>query len=154
MRQSMENKIKNRILEHGNGWCFTPMHFADLSRAMSLLEKPSPNFKNKVLSEGQVVWVLKRLFSLENMKPHLIFKGGTSLSKVYGLIDRFQKASIFPSKEIFLVLGSLITLKMHLPRKNKTLSSIIFQRLAPIMCKLKCQPVLKKHLLQNSEQAR
>lgn len=35
-----------------------------------------------------VVWVLKRLFSLEKMKPYLTFKGGTSLSKVYGLIDR------------------------------------------------------------------
>src|ERR1700722_15764120 len=38
-----------------------------------------------------VVWVLKNLFSLEKMKPHLTFKGGTSLSKVYGLIDRFSE---------------------------------------------------------------
>jgi hypothetical protein len=38
-----------------------------------------------------VVWVLKRLFSLENMKPYLTFKGGTSLSKVYSLIDRFSE---------------------------------------------------------------
>ncbi|KIC76374.1 hypothetical protein DB42_DV00100 [Neochlamydia sp. EPS4] len=38
-----------------------------------------------------VVWVLERLFSLEKMKPHLTFKGGTSLSKVYGLIDRFSE---------------------------------------------------------------
>lgn len=38
-----------------------------------------------------VVWVLKRLFSLEKMKPYLTFKGGTSLSKVYGLIDRFSE---------------------------------------------------------------
>ncbi len=38
-----------------------------------------------------VVWVLERLFSLEKIKPHLTFKGGTSLSKVYGLIDRFSE---------------------------------------------------------------
>ena len=38
-----------------------------------------------------VVWVLKRLFSQEKMKPYLTFKGGTSLSKVYGLIDRFSE---------------------------------------------------------------
>lgn len=38
-----------------------------------------------------VVWVLKRLFSLEKMKPYLTFKGGTSLSKVYRLIDRFSE---------------------------------------------------------------
>jgi hypothetical protein len=38
-----------------------------------------------------VVWVLKGLFSLEKMKPYLTFKGGTFLSKVYGLIDRFSE---------------------------------------------------------------
>lgn len=36
-----------------------------------------------------VVWVLERLFSLEEIKPYLTFKAGTSLSKIYGLIDRF-----------------------------------------------------------------
>lgn len=38
-----------------------------------------------------VVWVLERLFSLEKMKSRLTFKGGTSLSKAYGLIDRFSE---------------------------------------------------------------
>jgi predicted nucleotidyltransferase component of viral defense system len=38
-----------------------------------------------------VVWVLEGLFSLEKMKPYLTFKGSTSLSKVYGLIDRFSE---------------------------------------------------------------
>ncbi len=38
-----------------------------------------------------VCWVLKKIFSSEQMKPHLVFKGGTSLSKVYGLIERFSE---------------------------------------------------------------
>ena len=38
-----------------------------------------------------VVWVLERLFSLDKMKSHLTFKGGTSLSKIYGVIDRFSE---------------------------------------------------------------
>ena len=38
-----------------------------------------------------VVWVLERLFSLEKLKSYLTFKGGTSLSKIYGLIDRFSE---------------------------------------------------------------
>jgi predicted nucleotidyltransferase component of viral defense system len=38
-----------------------------------------------------VVWTLERLFSLSELKPHLTFKGGTSLSKVYGLIQRFSE---------------------------------------------------------------
>jgi predicted nucleotidyltransferase component of viral defense system len=38
-----------------------------------------------------VVWTLERLFALEELKTHLTFKGGTSLSKVYGIIDRFSE---------------------------------------------------------------
>ena len=38
-----------------------------------------------------VVWTLERLFSLGELKVHLTFKGGTSLSKVFGLIDRFSE---------------------------------------------------------------
>jgi hypothetical protein len=39
-------------------------------------------------------WVCKTLdalFSLPDLGDHLVFKGGTSLSKVYGLIDRFSE---------------------------------------------------------------
>lgn len=45
MRHSVEAAIKNRINEHGSGWCFTPVHFADLGsgasirKALSQLEK-------------------------------------------------------------------------------------------------------------------
>jgi len=38
-----------------------------------------------------VCWTLKRLFEDAELAPHLIFKGGTSLSKCYGLIERFSE---------------------------------------------------------------
>jgi len=38
-----------------------------------------------------VVWTLDRLFSIPELKSRLTFKGGTSLSKVYGLIVRFSE---------------------------------------------------------------
>lgn len=38
-----------------------------------------------------VCWTLKRVFTLENPPAGLIFKGGTSLSKVYQAIDRFSE---------------------------------------------------------------
>jgi hypothetical protein len=38
-----------------------------------------------------VCWTLKQLYSISNIKNYLIFKGGTSLSKVYGLIERFSE---------------------------------------------------------------
>ena len=37
-----------------------------------------------------VCWTLKHVFSLP-FAPHLMFKGGTSLSKVFGAIERFSE---------------------------------------------------------------
>lgn len=38
-----------------------------------------------------VCWMLKRLFSLETLNSQLTFKGGTSLSKAFGIIKRFSE---------------------------------------------------------------
>ena len=38
-----------------------------------------------------VCWTLRRLFSLPTLGENLIFKGGTSLSKVFSLIERFSE---------------------------------------------------------------
>ncbi len=38
-----------------------------------------------------VCWTLRALFSLPGVAPWLTFKGGTSLSKAWGLIDRFSE---------------------------------------------------------------
>ena len=38
-----------------------------------------------------VCWTLKRIFALEGPPAGLVFKGGTSLSKVYAAIDRFSE---------------------------------------------------------------
>ena len=38
-----------------------------------------------------VCWLLGMLFSQPTLAPHLVFKGGTSLSKVFGAIDRFSE---------------------------------------------------------------
>ena len=38
-----------------------------------------------------VCWVLKQLFADADLGTRLVFKGGTSLSKVYNLIDRFSE---------------------------------------------------------------
>ena len=38
-----------------------------------------------------VTFVLERIFSDEKLSPILIFNGGTSLSKVYGFIERFSE---------------------------------------------------------------
>jgi hypothetical protein len=38
-----------------------------------------------------VCWVLKQLFSINSLKRRLLFKGGTSLSKVFHAINRFSE---------------------------------------------------------------
>lgn len=38
-----------------------------------------------------VCWTLSQLFQLQDLKESLLFKGGTSLSKVYGAIQRFSE---------------------------------------------------------------
>jgi len=49
-----------------------------------------------------VVWILERLFSLDELKDHLTFKGGTSLSKIYDIIQRFSEdVDLSIEKEFF-----------------------------------------------------
>ena len=38
-----------------------------------------------------VCWLLGLLFADPELAPHVVFKGGTSLSKVYGVIERFSE---------------------------------------------------------------
>jgi predicted nucleotidyltransferase component of viral defense system len=67
-----------------------------------LSEKERKEFFEVVASESEktfeviekdfwVVWTLGHLFNLSELKNHLTFKGGTSLSKVFGIIERFSE---------------------------------------------------------------
>lgn len=38
-----------------------------------------------------VCWTLKHLFSIPALDSHLLFKGGTTLSKIFGVIERFSE---------------------------------------------------------------
>ncbi|MEA2095141.1 MAG: nucleotidyl transferase AbiEii/AbiGii toxin family protein [Candidatus Cloacimonadota bacterium] len=61
-----------------------------------------------------VVWVLDKLFSDEKLGKILMFKGGTSLSKIFGLIERF-------SEDIDLILDwNLLTKDDPFKKRSKT----------------------------------
>jgi len=52
-----------------------------------------------------VCWVLGKIYATPAMAPHVVFKGGTSLSKVFGVIDRFSEdadLSVTPASLGFL----------------------------------------------------
>ena len=49
--------------------------------------------KNPIIIEKDfwVCWTLNQIFSHPDLFPHVIFKGGTSLSKCYNIIERFSE---------------------------------------------------------------
>ena len=52
-----------------------------------------------------VCWSLRRLFSLDEFRNHLTFKGGTTLSKVYRVIERFSEDIDVAIERSFLGFG-------------------------------------------------
>lgn len=52
-----------------------------------------------------VCWTLKELFALPAMGEHLIFKGGTSLSKIFKIIERFSEDIDVSIDRTFLGFG-------------------------------------------------
>ena len=58
--------------------------FAEASKRLKLPE-------HMVENDAWVCWTLKRLFDLPDARDHFIFKGGTSLSKVWKVIHRFSE---------------------------------------------------------------
>ncbi len=74
MSHSVEASVKNKITEHDPGWYFTPLHFADLGSDAAQNERKLffctaadiQNMSFEIIEKDfWVVWILKRLFSIE-----------------------------------------------------------------------------------------
>ena len=65
----------------------------DLSALFRRAEAVSERMWHAAIVEKDfwVCWTLRRIFEVLQFRPHLIFKGGTSLSKVYRAIERFSE---------------------------------------------------------------
>ncbi len=61
---------------------------ADLMREAAAIKKMPPEVVEK---DFWVCWTLDRLFGSATIGRRILFKGGTSLSKVFGLIERFSE---------------------------------------------------------------
>lgn len=68
-------------------------HLSSSDRADLFNETAARMGLNPVIIEKDfwVCWILKQLFTLEEFDKRLIFKGGTSLSKCFNLIQRFSE---------------------------------------------------------------
>lgn len=86
MRQSIELKIKNRIIEHGRGWCFTPMHFMDLGsdasirKALSNLQK-----QNAIRRLTQGVYDYPKVHDVLGMVPPDLNKVAKAIAEKNGV---------------------------------------------------------------------
>ena len=67
---------------------FTAAQRSELFRETAARRGMSPAVVEK---DFWVCWVLKQLFTEPDLKDRMVFKGGTTLSKVFGLIDRFSE---------------------------------------------------------------
>lgn len=86
-----------------------------------------------------VCWTLKQLFEHPELSKQLIFKGGTSLSKVYGLIDRF-------SEDIDLVLDWRVVAEVEDPMGERTLTQQ--RRLNEVLNEKACNYIAEKMVPQ------
>lgn len=73
-----------------------PLRFLSLPaerRALAFEQAAATLAASSVMVEKDfwVCWLLGLLFTDAELAPQLVFKGGTSLSKVYGVIDRFSE---------------------------------------------------------------
>src|SRR2546422_6743983 len=66
---------------------------AAVDRRVGFLQTAEATRLNPIIVEKDfwVCWTLKELFELPAVGEHLIFKGGTSLSKVFKVIERFSE---------------------------------------------------------------
>lgn len=86
-----------------------------------------------------VCWCLRRLFSIDVFQDHLTFKGGTSLSKVYRIIDRFSEDVDIAIERGFLGFGG-----DHDPEKARSGKE---QQRRIVRLKEACQVVVQNQLL-------
>lgn len=67
---------------------FKPQDRSDLFRAAA---EERGVFASIIEKDFWVCWVLRRIYTLPNLPVELHFKGGTSLSKVFGVIERMSE---------------------------------------------------------------
>lgn len=107
---------------------------ADLNVMPQLIEK-----------DFWVCWILKILFSLQEIGDHLTFKGGTSLSKCYNIIRRFSEDIDVSIERSFL--SSIRSIEPDKEKSNKENQ----RRLKELQ--LVCQSKIDKIILPRLKQA-
>ncbi len=80
-----------------------------------------------------VCWTLRELFGLADWGPHLTFKGGTSLSKGWKLIDRFSEDIDVVIERAFLGYGGDDLSSGRVSKLRKKCRKVIHEGLMPAL---------------------
>lgn len=89
-----------------------------------------------------VCWLLRALFSNATLAPHIVFKGGTSLSKVFSVIDRFSEdidVSVSPA----FVGFDVAALEPSKSRRQRDAAVAAMERLCCINAETVIAPILE-----------
>lgn len=69
-KQSIKDRVMDKILEHGQGWCFSPIHFLDLGSDVSIRKALSELHKeNKIRRLSQGIYDYPRMHAILGMIP-------------------------------------------------------------------------------------
>jgi Family of unknown function (DUF6088) len=86
MCHSIEIMIKNRIIEYGRGWCFTPMHFSDLGNNVSIRKALSQLQKQKIIRRlTQGVYDYPKMHDLLGIIPPDLNKVAKAIAEKNGV---------------------------------------------------------------------
>lgn len=87
MRQSIEFKVKKRIIEHGPGWCFTPVHFLDLGSDISIRKALSNLHKQKIIRRlTQGVYDYPKVHDVLGMVPPDLTQVAKAIAEKNGVL--------------------------------------------------------------------
>jgi hypothetical protein len=113
--------LKNRIIEHGRGWCFTPFHFSDLGSDASIRKALSLLLKQKMIRRlAQGVYDYPKIHDQLGMIPPDLTEVARAIAKKNGV--QIQPAGAYAANLIGLsnqVPGQIIFLTEGPSRKVK-----------------------------------
>lgn len=133
MHLSTEIRIKNRIIEHGRGWCFTSRHFVDLGASDSIRKALSHLQKQKLIRRlTRGVYDYPKMHDLLGPIPPDLDAVATAIAEKNG--EQIQPAGAHAANLVGLstqVPGRIIFLTEGLSRKVKIGNQeIVFKRAA------------------------
>lgn len=97
MGQSIEIAVKNRITDHGRGWCFTSIHFSDLGSDASVRKALSQLQKQNVIRRlAQGVYDYPKMHDLLGLIPPDLNEVAKAIAEKNGV--QIQPASKYGTK--------------------------------------------------------